>query len=178
MSPRSGGEADKFGNRYEGAWTVRHLLYVLAGRGESVTVEDLGDLAQGVEFTYRHGDAIEVHQLKRQNKNVNSWTVKSLQDKGIWENVRAHVEAGREFRFISIVPAVPLQSLADRARRSDSVASFVNNWITNKPLREAFDDLCSSDVFGAVETAWRVLRGFWIDWPSERDVVEMNFHSS
>ncbi|WP_322752175.1 MULTISPECIES: hypothetical protein [unclassified Frankia] len=72
MSPRSGGEADKFGNRYEGAWTVRHLLFVLAGKAESVTVEDFGDLAQGVEFTYRRHDATEVHQLKRQDGRANS----------------------------------------------------------------------------------------------------------
>lgn len=174
MSPRSGGEADKFGNRYEGVWTVRHLLYVLAGRAESVTVEDIGDLAQGVELTYRHDDIIEVHQLKRQNKNANSWTVKSLQDKGIWENVRPHVEAGREFHFISMIPAITLHSLSDRARRSESLSNFVSNWLTNKRLREAFDDLCSTDIYGSPEIAWRVLRGFWIDWPSERDIVEMN----
>ncbi|MEU0987092.1 hypothetical protein [Streptomyces sp. NPDC005953] len=52
LSSRLGGEADKSGNRYEGAWTVRHLLYVLAGKAESVTVEDFGDLTQEVEFTY------------------------------------------------------------------------------------------------------------------------------
>ncbi|MGH3568601.1 MAG: AAA family ATPase [Pseudonocardia sp.] len=174
MSPRLGGEADKFGNRYEGAWTVRHLLYVLAGKAESVTVEDFGDLAQGVEFTYRRRDAIEVHQLKRQNGNADSWTVKSLQDKGIWDNVRHHVEAGREFHFISILPAVTLQRLADRARRADSATALVNDWLTNKGLRDAFDDLCSPAVLGAAEVSWRTLRGFWVDWPSERDIVEVN----
>ncbi|MEV5413509.1 hypothetical protein AB0K60_32340 [Thermopolyspora sp. NPDC052614] len=174
MSPRSGGEADKFGNRYEGAWTIRHLLYVLAGKAESVTVEDVGDIAQGVEFTYRRGSIVEVHQLKRQNGNANSWTVKSLQDKGIWGNARHHVEAGREFHFISILPAITLQSLADRARRAESAAALVNDWLTSKGLREAFDDLCASDVLGAPETAWKVLRGFWIKWPDERDIVQMN----
>lgn len=174
MSPRLGGEADKFGNRYEGVWTVRHLLYVLAGKAESITVEDFGDLAQGVEFTYRRNEAIEVHQLKRQNGNANSWTVKSLQEKGIWENVRHHVEAGREFHFISILPAVTLQSLADCARRADSATTLVNDWLTNKGLRDAFDDLCSPDLFGSAKIAWRALQGFWIDWPSERDIIEVN----
>ena len=32
MSPRSGGEAAKFGERYEGRWTTRQLLYVLLGQ--------------------------------------------------------------------------------------------------------------------------------------------------
>ncbi|AVT40285.1 ATP-binding protein [Plantactinospora sp. BB1] len=174
LSPRSGGEADKFGNRYEGAWTVRHLLYVLAGRAKSVTVEDFGDLALGVEFTYWRGDVVQVHQLKRQNYNANSWTVKSLQDKGIWANVRHHVDGGRQFHFISIVPAVALKSLANRARRAESAAQFVGDWLTNKDLRDAFDDLCSPDIFGDTEVAWRLLRGFWIDWPSEDDIIEVN----
>ncbi|GIH62861.1 hypothetical protein [Microbispora siamensis] len=174
MSPRAGGEADKFGNRYEGAWTVRHLLFVLAGKAESVTVEDFGDLAQGVEFTYRRQDAIEVHQLKRQDSKANSWTVKSLQDKGIWKNAQHHVDAGRDFHFVSILPAVALQSLADRARRSDSTGSFVRDWLTNRELRDAFTDLCSPGIFGSQDVSWKVLRGFWIDWPSERDVVQTN----
>lgn len=59
MSPRPGGEADKFGNLYEGAWTVRHVLYVLMGKADSITVEDVGDLAEGSEFTYRHGEVCE-----------------------------------------------------------------------------------------------------------------------
>ncbi|MEO3862901.1 hypothetical protein [Acrocarpospora sp. B8E8] len=127
-----------------------------------------------MEFTYRRQDMVEVHQLKRQNGRANSWTVKALQDKGIWQNVQGHVEAGRRFQFISILPAVTLQSLADRARRAENADVFVKDWLTNKDLRDAFADLCSPTIFGAAEVAWRVLRGFWIDWPSERDIVETN----
>ncbi len=32
MSPRPGGESDKFGNRYEGAWTVRHVAGIMSVR--------------------------------------------------------------------------------------------------------------------------------------------------
>jgi hypothetical protein len=173
VSPRSGGESDKFGNRYEGAWTVRHLLYVLLGTAQSVTVEDIDDLAKGVEFTYCYGDTVEVHQLKRQNGNANSWTVKSLQDKRIWENVRSHVEAGRHFHFVSMLPAYPLQELADRARRAEDLDSFIKKWLT-KELTEPFDDLSSSSIFGSTEVAWKVLQGFWIEWPDERDIGKMN----
>jgi hypothetical protein len=55
MSPRSGGEAAKFGERYEGRWTTRHLLYVLLGDVDSVTVEDVGEISLGAEFTVRRG---------------------------------------------------------------------------------------------------------------------------
>ena len=173
MSPRPGGETDKFGNRYEGAWTVRHLLYVLQGRGDSLTVEDIEELGKGSEFTYRHGDVVEVHQVKRQNGNANSWTVKSLHDKQIWDNARYHVDQGRHFHFVSTLPARPVEELSDRARRSDGLDSFLDHWLT-KELREHFDELASAAVYGSAETAWKVLRGFWAECSAEQDVVRMN----
>jgi hypothetical protein len=74
VSPRPGGEADKFGARYEGAWTVSHLLYVLAGTGATITVEVAGEVDYGAEFLYtRTGDGVvEAHQLKRQKGNANN----------------------------------------------------------------------------------------------------------
>jgi hypothetical protein len=66
VSPRAGGEADKFGNRYEGRWTVRQLLEVLAGRAEAITLEPLGEISAGVEFT-----------LEREAGTLNSRTVAS-----------------------------------------------------------------------------------------------------
>ena len=79
MSPRRGGEADKIGNRYEGAWTVARLLEVLAGQVEWVRLEPLGDLGRGVEFILRrHGGAAEAHQVKRQTGNANEWNVGNL----------------------------------------------------------------------------------------------------
>ncbi len=119
VAPRPGGETDKFGNRYEGVWTIRHALYVLLGQGDSLTLEPNGILGEGTEFAYRHGGRTEVHQVKRQNRNANSWNVASLEAKGIWPHLRTHAEAGHEFHFVSMVPARPLQELGDRARRSD-----------------------------------------------------------
>ncbi len=173
VSPRPGGETDKFGNRYEGAWTVQHVLRVLMGTAESITVEDIDELAEGAEFTFRHGEVVEVHQLKRQNRNANSWTPKSLNEKGIWANVRLHVEAGRQFHFVSTVPARPLQELTDRVRRSSDVTSFIRDWLTVE-LKESFDELASAAIFGTQEIAWKVLRGFWVEWPDERNVNDVN----
>ena len=51
VSPLRGGEAAKFGERYEGRWTTRQLLYVLLGDVDSVTVEDVGEISLGAEFT-------------------------------------------------------------------------------------------------------------------------------
>src|SRR4051794_29427574 len=84
MSPRAGGEADKFGNRYEGAWTIRRLLDVVARHAESLTVEDLGEIARGAEFTFRRPQAVDqVHQVKRQRGSANAWSLRSLNSEGV-----------------------------------------------------------------------------------------------
>lgn len=173
MSPRPGGEADKFGNRYEGVWTVQQLLHILRGAATSITVEDVGDLGDGVEFTFRRGGLVEVHQLKRQLADANSWTPKALHNKGVLESAKAHVEGGRHFVFVSMIPCRPLAELADRARRSSDVDSFVREWLTQK-LRPSFDELTSSAIYGSPEVAWKTLRGFWVEWPDERNLTEIN----
>lgn len=171
--PRPGGETDKFGNRYEGAWTIRHALYVLLGHGDSLTLEPNGILGEGTEFAYRHDGRTEVHQVKRQNRNANGWNVASLDAKGIWRHLRTHAEAGHDFHFVSMVPARLLQELGDRARRSDDFPSFVRDWLTDE-LRAPFDELAAPRIYGAPETAWRMLRVLWVEWPDERDVVAVN----
>lgn len=173
MSPRPGGETDKFGNRYEGAWTVRHLLYVLLGSAQSIKVEDVDDLGKGAEFTYRHGSTVEVHQVKRQNGNANSWSVQSLQNKDIWVNARHHVEQGRHFHFVSMVPVRDVQELTERARSADTLTEFISDRLT-KELQVPFNKLSSSAIYDSTEVAWKVLRGIWISCIDENDIVRMN----
>ncbi len=173
MAPRPGGETDKFGNRYEGVWTIRYALYVLLGMGTSITLEPGAPLGDGVEFVYRHAGGTEVHQVKRQNRNANSWNVASLRDKEVWKNLRSHVDAGRAFHFISLVPARALDELADRARRSDDFPWFEAKWLTDE-LQGPFHALAAADIYGSATTAWRMLRGLWVEWHNERDVVNIN----
>ncbi|MDG9719305.1 hypothetical protein [Streptomyces sp. DH24] len=175
MSPRPGGETDKFGNRYEGAWVVRHMLLILHGDGQSITLEDADPTREeGAEFTYLHGSTEEVHQLKRQNRNINAWTVASLLEKGIWTDARHHVESGREFHFVSTLPARPLQELAERAQRSKDVKAFVDHWLTSEELRDLFDQLAKPGILGSTEKAWEVLQGFYISWHDEKELIRTN----
>jgi hypothetical protein len=173
VSPRPAGEADKFGNRYEGRWTIRYLLYVLLGQIDSVTVEEAGDIGTGVEFTVRRGDSLEVHQVKRQSGNANEWSAKALEAVGVLKAARKHVAAGRTFHFVSIVPARRIDELTDRARRTESVQAFLDHMLT-KDLRPDFDYLSGDSVFGSVEAAWMTLRGMEVRWPDERDVRDVN----
>jgi len=169
MSPRSGGEAAKFGERYEGRWTTRHLLYVLLGDVDSVTVEDVGEISLGAEFTVRRGTRTEIHQVKRQIGDANEWELHVLKNNGVLAAAQHHVSTGRQFWFVSTIPAAVLNSLADAARRSPDLQSFVEHMLTSQRLRTGFDYL-SGKAYGSAETAWRTLQGLEVLWPDERDL--------
>lgn len=172
--PRPGGESDKLGNRYELAWAIRHALYCLADDRYSLTLEDIdAEVGKGSEFTFATGSSVEVHQLKRQNGTSNSWTVKALADLKVFEPAAAHVAAGREFHFVSLVPCRPLQELAERARKSPDFASFTQSWLTGE-LRPVFDQLSAKAILGSPQKAWETLRGMWVSVQDEHDILRMN----
>lgn len=174
MSPRPGGETDKLGNKYELAWAIRHALYCILDDRRALTAEDIDvEAGKGSEFTYDTGLVAEAHQLKRQNGNSNSWTVKALTDLKIFEAAAKHVAAGRRYHFVSLVPCRPLQELSERARKSADLASFTDSWLTGE-LTAVFDHLTASEVLGSPQAAWDMLRGTWFSVQDEYDIVRMN----
>src|SRR5687768_12455696 len=172
MSPRPGGEADKIGNRYEGAWTVARLLDVIAGQVEWVRIEPLGNLGRGAEFiVHPIENDDQAHQVKRQAGNANEWTLGGLNKLGIWESARRHADAGRDYHFVSMVPYRPLQELADRARDSHDLTSFLAGGLPEK-LDELFSQL--GDLYGGVEGAYRILRRFFVRLIDEVELRHAN----
>jgi hypothetical protein len=91
LSPRAGGEAAKFGDRFEGRWTVRYLLDVLFGRAESVVVEDFDDTAESVEFYATVNGVEQGHQVKRQWRANVTWSISLLKSEGILRDAATHV---------------------------------------------------------------------------------------
>ena len=76
--PRPGGEADKFGNRYESLWVVDAALDLIDGEYSDLVVEAIGDEAAGVEFFGTTSSGIrEYHSIKRQQADGN-WTISRL----------------------------------------------------------------------------------------------------
>ena len=174
MVPRSGGEADKLGNRYELAWAVRHALYCVLDDRCALIVEDNDtEVGQGSEFTYDTGHFIEVHQVKRQNGNSNGWTIKELADRKIFEVAARHVVAGRHYRFVSLTPCRPLQELSERARKSEDLADFINHWLT-RDLSAVFNQLSVLEALASPQVAWDTLRGMWFSVLDECDVIRTN----
>lgn len=174
VSPRPGGESDKLGNKYELAWAIRHALYCILDDRRSLTAEDIdSEVGKGSEFTYDSGLVTEAHQLKRQNGNSNSWTVKALADLKIFEAAAKHVAAGRRYHFVSRVACRPLQELSERVRKSADLASFTGSWLTGE-LSAVFDQLTAAEVLGSPQAAWDTLRGMWFSVQDEYDIIRMN----
>lgn len=174
MVPRSGGEADKLGNKYELAWAVRHALYCVRDDRCALIVEDNNvEVGRGSEFTYDTGTFVEVHQVKRQNGNSNGWTVRELADRKIFEAAVRHVAAGRHYHFVSLTPCRPLQELSERARKSEDLADFINHWLTRE-LSAVFNQLSVLEVLASPQVAWDTLRGMWFSVLDECDVIRTN----
>lgn len=174
MVPRSGGEADKLGNKYELAWAVRHALYCVRNDRCALTLEDNDvEVGRGSEFTYDTGTFVQVHQVKRQNGNSNGWTVRELADRKIFDAAVRHVAAGRHYYFVSLTPCRPLQELSERARKSEDLVDFTSHWIP-RDLQSVFDQLVAVAVLGSPQAAWDTLRGMWFEVHDECDVMGTN----
>lgn len=164
VSPRAGGEADKFGGRFEARWTVRWMLDVLAGRAQSIVVEERGEDGEGIEFTVidnaGHADS---HQVKRQRGNRHGWSLRELGTEGVLDAAADQVKAGRRFWFVSLVPARDLDELCDQARRSDNVEALRGS--LSKELDAKFAAL--SGRWGGDQPAFEILQKVYVEWPSE-----------
>lgn len=171
VSPRAGGEADKLGGRFEARWTVRWMLDVLAGRAQSILIEERGEGGEGIEFTVVGNDGqADSHQVKRQRGNRNGWSLRELGREGVLDAAAAQVGRGRRFWFVSLVPARDLDELSDQARRSDGVDAFRDS--LSKELEAKFAVL--SGQWGGPQQAFVILQKVVVEWPSERHLRATN----
>ncbi|MGB7158300.1 MAG: hypothetical protein WBD40_09560 [Tepidisphaeraceae bacterium] len=170
MSPARGGEADKFGNRYEGRWTVAAMLRVLVGHATSIVIEERGEPGAGVEFALNGPNRVEAHQVKRQRGNRNGWTLRDLRNEGVLAAATAQIQRGRAFWFVSVVPCRDLDELATTAQTSDDPVTFVENLTEELGAKFAF----LAAEWGGVDEAFAFLQNTHALWPDERHLVHTN----
>ena len=117
--PLAGGAAEKFGNRYEGRWTVACMLDVMGEKAESIRLEPPGPEGQGFEFWTTKQGIQEYHQVKRQ-RSIGHWTINALKREGVLSNFTARLQEDPMVRcvFVSANSAGQLAELSDRARSS------------------------------------------------------------
>ena len=138
--PLAGGAANKFGNRYEGRWTVECMLDVMDEKADSMRLEPPGPEGQGFEFWTTKQGVQEYHQVKRQ-RSVGNWTLNALKREGVLTNFTAKLQADPMVHcvFVSAISAGQLAELSDRARDSTSWEEFNANFLSADQMRTEFD---------------------------------------
>lgn len=132
MSFKTGGEAEKKGNRYEDNIFVYYLSMLLADKYLGVQSESYDkEMEQGgdIYLKDKEGKIIAV-QAKSRNCNQNGWTIHDLVSKDIIKNACKHICEGRYFCFISPLPCVFLKDLCSRARVYNDYNDFYKNELT------------------------------------------------
>ena len=153
--PRSGGEADKFGNLFEAVWTVHAVLDVFDGVFKAITVEPLAEEAQGIEFYVECNDGSrQFHSVKRQ-KQGGDWSVADLcrPDSATGRSVlgdlfdRSLSDCSVETCFVSSTGANRLRELSERASTLSNVSEFRRS--LSAELQPQFDNrivpVCTDD---------------------------------
>jgi hypothetical protein len=142
--PSSGGAANKFGNLYEGLWTIDCMIDLIDEQATAIRLEPPGEEGEGVEFWLQKGDIREYHQVKRQ-KSQGEWTISSLEAKDIHvlSNFQRKLnQSSSHCVFVSSNSASELKELSDRARDSQSLSEFAENFLSQEKTK-SFSKLCS-----------------------------------
>ncbi len=147
--PLPGGATDKFGNRYEGIWTVECMIRVMDEKADSIRLEPPGAEGDGVEFRLSVAGNLEYHQVKRQHSASGRWTLFDLKSKKIllnfWEKLKNPTAT---CVFVSGHAAFQLEELADRARSSISWQEFYDEFLKAGKAKDSihlknFQELCN-----------------------------------
>ena len=174
--PRPGGEADKFGNRYESLWVVDAALDLIDGEYADLVVEAVGDEAAGVEF-YRtdHSCTREYHSIKRQQADGN-WTISRLTHanpstgRSILGDLILKVQEGAVGVFSSGSSASELDGLIQRANASESLEAFQKRIRGSGRLSGHFRDRIVP-ICNDTETSFVTLSHLRVRTRNERELI-------
>lgn len=157
--PLPGGAADKYGNRYEGLWTVQCMIQILHGEYSYIFLEEPGE--DTAEFRLMRSDGIsEQHQVKRQNGSQAYWRIKDLQNKGILQAFWDCTEnPSQRYVFVSTDNVEGLTEILDRATKTSSSDIFLDQYLsTSQKLRKIFAGIATHFHTSYEETFSRIKR--------------------
>jgi hypothetical protein len=121
----SGGIADKYGNRFEGRWTVHCLAQLLRERAQKIDLEPPGSAGEGVEFVLWRGGKAEHHQVKA-GRSGGQWTIARLGRENVLGSFARKLQSDPECVCVLVTEAAAdrLADLSARARQSSSPGEF------------------------------------------------------
>ena len=139
--PLAGGTTDKFGNRYEGRWTVFCMLDVLEEKAHSIRLEPPGADGEGVEFFVNRGGAKEYHQVKRQ-RSAGPWTINALAKDGVLQHFASkRRDQNVDCVFVTTTTSGQLNELNDRAKRAANWQQFDAEFLDSQVWRKEFNQV-------------------------------------
>lgn len=167
IMPLVGGAANKFGNRYEGRWTVLCLTEILDERADSIRLEPPGPEGQGIEFWLRKGAVTEYHQVKRQHGQRHYWSISELAKSGVLHNFLAKLDnENSRCVFVSTNPT-EFEELCQRSRDAVSFEEFKREFVQAKQLLEQLGQLRQTLGLQSDEGVHRYLKGVYNETISE-----------
>jgi hypothetical protein len=140
---RTGGFADKLGNRYEGRWTAKQLLLLLAEKLQMVQLESEDAIEERADLFLGHRDGVVEAQQCKKNNSQNNWPITELARRGVLAGLHDFLikAAAYRFSFISNREATALKSLIEKAREaSGDVQVFRAGLDTHD--KASWDKLC------------------------------------
>lgn len=151
----AGGATDKFGNLYEGKWTVYCLLNLLNDKIETLRLEPPRE--DGCEFYVTKGNKKTFYQVK----TGSSWTLGKLNGEGVLRYFFDKLSnPDYECAFVSIDNATTLQKLAWRAFSAQNYDEFSNVFLEDQASTRDFEQLSGyfKDVYEKEELFERLKR--------------------
>jgi hypothetical protein len=169
IMPSRGGPSDKYGNRYEGYWTVDCIAEVLEGKADFIYLEPPG--IEGVEFCLRKNDLIIYYQVKRQNV-LGKWTLSNLEREKILSNFyNKLIDENSVCYFISSYASHELSEFTDSSRKQNTFEKFKARISESNDLEKSFKDLCGYWNCSEKE-AYECLKRFYVKTIDEDSLIE------
>ncbi|HVC76344.1 MAG TPA: hypothetical protein VND96_07500 [Candidatus Micrarchaeaceae archaeon] len=167
--PTAGGIASKYGERYEGRWTLLQLFRVLRGEADWIRVEVPG--VDAAEFALGCGETEEFHQVKRQRAE-GRWTISALAE--VLTGFSTHLRnPAVRCTFVTTEPARELQEICDRAKRTESLAEFEGVVAESKEMVQAAAQIAGQLKSGSQSDLWPLLKRISVEVVSEAQLLRL-----
>ncbi|MHA1613902.1 MAG: NACHT domain-containing protein [Candidatus Thorarchaeota archaeon] len=161
--PLAGGLSNKYGNRYEGKWTVFCLAKVMDEVFDSIRLEPPGIEGEGCEFVLKKNDEREYHQVKRQHSEPRSWTICDLNTNGVLTTAfNKTLKHNHHFHFTSTVSSHSMDELCESARNAESFIKFREEFISKGNRKTSWKQLIE---------IWRPLIRQEVLFPENTDIM-------
>lgn len=136
-----------------------------------IFLEPPGVEGEGVEFFIGCNNKKEFHQVKRQ-RSTGSWTPNSLKTVLIkfWDKLK---EDGVICKFISAISATDLYNLSENARSSSSYTQFKNHFLSSKPLKTTFKNICEIWNNPSPQEAYNAIKKIWFIAQDEMELCKV-----